>query len=76
MTIRTNRQRAERAERALLEYNGADSRDDGVAGQEEMLSDMLGDLRHYCRLNALDFERCNARGQDMARMEAEEDSDD
>lgn len=73
---RTNRDRAERAESALQAYNGADSRADGIDGQEETLADFLGDIRHYCRLNKLDFDRCNARGQAMSKMEADEDSDD
>lgn len=75
MSIRTNSERADRAESALMKYNGSDSRDPGVDGQEEMLSDMLGDLRHWARLNKVDFERCNARGQTMSEMEREEDSD-
>lgn len=75
MTERTNLDRAERAERALLEYNGADSREAGNGGRDEMLGDMLGDLRHYCRLYGLDFDSISARGFRMSESERLEDFD-
>ncbi len=31
-------------------------------GNEEVVSDFLGDLRHYCELHKLDFDALNARG--------------
>lgn len=75
MIERTNLDRAERAERALLEYNGADNRPFGNDGRAEMLSDMLGDLRHYCRLHGVDFAACERRGFLMSEQERREDPD-
>lgn len=75
MTIRTNRDRANRAADAVETYNREDSRAAGVDGMEETLSDMLGDLRHWARLNGLDFEACAARGLAMSEMERRDDSD-
>lgn len=72
---RTNLDRANRAERALLEYNGADSRPFGNDGRAEMLGDMLGDLRHYCRLYGVSFAECERRGFLMSEQERREDSD-
>lgn len=75
MTERTNLDRAQRAERALEEYNGRDGRPAGNDGRNETLGDMLGDLRHYCRLYGLDFDSISARGFAMSEQERLEDFD-
>lgn len=73
--MKTNRERARRAESALEQYNGNDMREDGPDGIAETLADMLGDLRHMARFSGVDFDACAARGLAMSEMEREEDED-
>jgi len=67
MTV-NNYDRADFARRTLEAYRRI------VRGDmETALGDLLGDLRHYCDLQGLDFAKVNKRAHHMYLTELEED---
>ena len=47
--------------------------DGGDAGLTKVITDTLTDLRHLCEYEKIDFDRCNAKGQDLYHDERAED---
>lgn len=64
----SNEARAERGFRLMQHYDGLHGVETG-APEDQHLTDMLADLRHWCEENAVDFDRANAMAQDHFRAE-------
>jgi len=55
----SNQSRADRAEHAIGAYCIAHpDYIDGLEVDDEIITEMLADLRHYCHANGIDFEMC------------------
>jgi len=58
----TNKQRAQWAAHGVLEYaEGKEGRGGLYDDTDQVLTDLLCDLRHYAELNSIDFDTCNRR---------------
>lgn len=74
MTDITNKQRAEWAAHGVQEYaEGKEGRGGLYDEPEQVLTDLLCDLRHYADLNAIDFETCHQRAVSHHNQELAEE---
>ena len=64
---------AEKVEQCLVTGYGLDVKGHGPEDREEVVTDILVDLRHYCSAHGLSFEKINRLSQDHYRAEREED---
>ena len=70
----TNARRAEFAEKALLNYKAL-TQPGEFEPLDQLVKDLLTDLRHYCRFMHLDLDALSSAASGMSDSELDEDED-